>query len=190
MTNQCTYLPGKSVLSKDSLCYQKFMVLNEINNIKVDDQKISVEAKQEIYTNLFLKYKRVKRKQIEDYLISNGELDKDHRDSLSGIDVQIKSTLSSHLAFRRLMEQKILNQQDVERIIERASYAEDKRRVEKWLKNQYPQLSEDDIRYIGKIKIKDFGRLSYDFLSGIEGVCKETGEIATIIQMMWKAMII
>lgn len=187
MTNQCTYLPGKSVLSKDSLCYQKFMVLNEINNIKVDDQKISVEAKQEIYTNLFLKYKRVKRKQIEDYLISNGELDKDHRDSLSGIDVQIKSTLSSHLAFRRLMEQKILNQQDVERIIERASYAEDKRRVVKWLKNQYPQLSEDDIRYIGKIKIKDFGRLSYDFLSGIEGVCKETGEIATIIQMMWES---
>ena len=34
MTNQCTYLPGEAVLPKDSLCYQKFMVLNEINNIK------------------------------------------------------------------------------------------------------------------------------------------------------------
>lgn len=52
MTNQCTYLPGEPVLPKDSLCYQKFMVLNEINNIKVDGRKISVEAKQGIYSNL------------------------------------------------------------------------------------------------------------------------------------------
>ena len=61
MTNQCTYLPGEPVLPRDSLCYQKFMVLNEINNIKVDGRKISVEAKQGIYTNLFLKYKKVKK---------------------------------------------------------------------------------------------------------------------------------
>ena len=33
MTNKCTYLPGEDVLPKDSLCYQKFMVLNELNRL-------------------------------------------------------------------------------------------------------------------------------------------------------------
>ena len=187
MTNQCTYLPGESVLPKDSLCYQKFMVLNEINNLKVDGRKISVEAKQGIYTDLFLKYKKVKRSQIEDYLISNGQLEKNRRETLSGIDIQIKSSLSSHIAFRRLLEQKILNEADVERIIERASYAEDKGRVAKWIRTKYPHLAEADIKYICKVKIKDFGRLSRTFLSGIEGVCKETGEVSTIINMMWES---
>lgn len=186
MTNQCTYLPGEPVLPKDSLCYQKFMVLNEINNIKVDGRKISVEAKQGIYSNLFLKYKKVKKGQIEEYLISNGELEKDRRDSLSGIDIQIKSSLSSYISFRRLLERKILSEADVERIIERASYAEDKGRVAKWLRAKYPQLEDEDIKYICKIKIKDFGRLSRAFLSGIEGACKETGEVSTIINMMWE----
>ena len=49
-------------MPKDSLCYQKFMVLNEINNLKIDGRKIPVEAKQGLYTCLFLKYKRVKKK--------------------------------------------------------------------------------------------------------------------------------
>ena len=77
---------------------------------------------------------------------------------------------------------------DVERIIERASYAEDKGRVAKWLRAKYPHLTEADIKYICKrSKFKDFGRLSRTFLTGIEGTCKETGEVATVISMMWES---
>lgn len=43
MTNKCTYLIGEDVLPKDSLLYSKFMVLNELNNLRLDGQKISVE---------------------------------------------------------------------------------------------------------------------------------------------------
>ncbi|WP_443734150.1 type II CRISPR RNA-guided endonuclease Cas9 [[Ruminococcus] lactaris] len=46
MTNKCTYLIGEDVLPKDSLLYSKFMVLNELNNLRLDGQKISVELKQ------------------------------------------------------------------------------------------------------------------------------------------------
>lgn len=149
------------------------MVLNEINNLKIDGRKIPVEAKQGLYTCLFLKYKRVKKKQIEDYLISNGYLDKNHRESLSGIDVTIKSSLSSYLSFKRLLDKKILSEQEVERIIERSSYAEDKGRVGKWLRKNYPDLSDEDVTYICKIKTKDFGRLSRKFLTGMEGFAKQ-----------------
>lgn len=55
MTNSCTYLPGEKVLPKWSLVYSKFMVLNEINNLKVNGQAVSVEAKQRIYKELFEK---------------------------------------------------------------------------------------------------------------------------------------
>ncbi len=185
MTNQCTYLPGEAVLPKDSLCYQKFMVLNEINNIRVNGRKISVKAKQGIYSELFSKYKKVKRKQIEDYLISNGEMEKNCRESLSGIDEQVKSSLSSYISFHSLLEKGILSEADVERIIERASYAEDKGRVAKWLRANYSRISEEDIKYICKIKIKDFGKLSRKFLTEIEGANKDSGEISTILCMMW-----
>ena len=48
LTNTCTYLPGERVLPKDSLCYHKFMVLNEINNLKINGEKISIDLKQNI----------------------------------------------------------------------------------------------------------------------------------------------
>ena len=35
MTNKCTYLIGEDVLPKNSLLYSKYMVLNELNNLKV-----------------------------------------------------------------------------------------------------------------------------------------------------------
>lgn len=55
MTNKCTYLLGEDVLPKNSLLYSKFMVLNELNNLKIYNRKISPEDKQAIYNDLFLK---------------------------------------------------------------------------------------------------------------------------------------
>lgn len=186
MTNQCTYLPGEPVLPKDSLCYRSFMVLNEINNIKIDGVKIPVEAKQGIYQQLFAKKKKVRRKDIVEYLISNNYLEKGNEGSLSGIDIEIKSSLSTHIAFARLLKNGALQERDVEKIIERASYAEDKSRVVKWLEKNYAELSKEDIKYISGIKIKDFGRLSKHFLTELEGMSRDTGEILNILRAMWE----
>ena len=76
--------------------------------------------------------------------------------------------------------------EDVESIIERASYSDDKGRVLLFLKNKYSFLTDEDIKYICKIKIKDFGRLSKKFLVDFEGMCKETGEISTVLRLMWE----
>lgn len=186
MTNCCSYLAGERVLPKDSLYYQKFMVLNEINNLKIDGRKIPVEAKQGIYKALFEKKKKVRRKEIEEYLISNNYLDKDKRESLTGIDEQIHASLSTYCSFRKLLQAGTLSEEDVERIVERASYAEDKSRVKKWLSKEYPELSEDDIRYIAGIKIKDFGRLSGKLLKELEGTDKKIGEATTILRLLWE----
>ena len=53
MTNKCTYLPSEDVLPKYSLLYSKYEVLNELNNLRLDGEKISVEQKQKISEKLF-----------------------------------------------------------------------------------------------------------------------------------------
>ncbi|MBP9988394.1 MAG: type II CRISPR RNA-guided endonuclease Cas9, partial [Ruminococcus sp.] len=185
MTNTCTYLPGEDVLPKDSLLYQKFSVLNTINNIRINDEKISVELKQLIYNEIFLNKKKVTRKRIADFLVLNGFLNKGEEEFLTGIDANIGSTPSSHIAFRKLISSGDLTEADAERIIERASYAEDKSRLLKWLTANYPDISEEDRNYIGGLRLKDFGRLSRKFLAEIEGADKETGEVSTIIEALW-----
>jgi len=72
MTNKCTYLIGKDVLPKESLLYSKFMVLNELNNLRIDGEKVSVEIKQAVYENVFKKYQRVTGKKVKDFLIRSG----------------------------------------------------------------------------------------------------------------------
>ena len=185
MTNKCTYLPDQDVVAKDSLCYHKFAVLNEINNLKIGGERIGVELKQKIYNELFMFVKNVSRKKLIDFLISNGIIEKGQEETVSGIDVNINSNLSSQIAFRRLIIEGILSEIDVERIIERASYAEDKLRLSRWIEKEFPHVPEADRRYICGLKFKEFGRLSGKFLCEIEGTCKETGEVFTIIGALW-----
>lgn len=182
MTNKCTYLPGEYVLPKCSLLYSKFCVLNEINNIKIDEEPITVEMKQAIYNELFMRYSRVTVKKIGDFLKSKygiiGEI--------SGIDVTVKSNLASHLDFKRLLESCTLSEEDVEKIIEHSTYSEDKHRFKKWLTEHYPNLDEKDVNYITSKRYKDFGRLSRKFLSELYGTSVSGGgEAFTIIDMLW-----
>ena len=173
MTNTCSYLPGEDVLPKYSLLYCKFNVLNEINNIKINGKEIPVEHKQGIY-NLFKDYRKVTVKKVKDYLASNNLLH--NEDVMSGLDVTIKSSLKSYHDFKRLLESGSLTEKQVESIIERLTYSEDKHRIVTWLNETYPELSNDDVKYISKLQYNDFGRLSARFLNGIKGCNTEPGE--------------
>lgn len=185
LTNTCTYIPGEPVLPKWSLLYHKYTVLNEINNIKINGERISVELKQRIYNEVFLQKKKVTRKFLVAFLVSNGIIEKGEEESVSGIDVNINSNLEPQIAFKRLIESGILTEDDVEKIISRGSFAEDKSRLLRWILKEYPGISEADRKYICSLKFKDFGRLSKRLLSGLEGVNKETGEVTTVIGALW-----
>lgn len=185
MTNACTYLPGEDVLPKNSLVYCAFEVLNEINNIKINGNEIPVVVKQGIFNDRFMQKSKVTPKDIKDYLRINNYIGEN--DILSGLDETIKSSLKPFLAFRNVVEKKLLTYHDVERIISRATYSEEKSRFKKWLCEEYSHLPETEIKYISNLKFKDFGRLSRKFLCGIEGaVDQHTGEYMSIIRTMWE----
>lgn len=185
LTNHCTYIPGEPVLPRDSLLYQKFTVLNEINNIRIAGKKLSVECKRNLYNELFMNMKKITKKRVVDYFMSNGVIEKGDEESVTGIDVNLTANLTSQIAFKRLLSGGVLSVNDVERIIERASYAEDKSRLKVWLEKEYPSLDSSDIKYICSLKIREFGRLSRAFLCDLEGASKNTGEVMTIIGALW-----
>lgn len=182
MTNQCTYLPGEDVLPEKSLLYGRFTVLNELNNLKVDGCPIPVDVKQLLFTQVFCKQKRVTPKKLKECLLSNGLIEKGAE--LSGIDEAIHSSLSGYHIFRNLLEHKQLTEAQVEDIIFRCAYSEDKGRLLRWLQEKYT-LSEADCRYITKQNLKGFGRLSRRFLTQLQGGPAPDGEQKSILEWMW-----
>lgn len=185
MTNFCTYLPGEEVLPQNSLLYSRFMLLNEINNLTVNGRSIPVDVKQAIVTDLFEQNcNKITQKKIREFLASRGWLESG--DELGGIDTTVKSSLRSYHSFRRLLDSGTLTQAQVEDIIRHAAYSEDKSRMDRWLCRNYPQLTEDDRRYILRLKLKEFGRLSERLLTGIYHADPETGEAQSIMDMLWK----
>lgn len=185
MTNNCTYLPWEDVLPKNSMLYSSFEVLNEINNIKINGNDIPVNVKQAIYNDVFMHHMRVSPSRIKNYLVSNNFMSEN--DELGGLDITVKSSLKPHLQFKNLLSSGRLTASDVENIIRRAAYSEDKTRFSSWLRREYPIISDDDVKYTVGLKLKDFGRLSKRLLCGISGADKETGEVYTsVIRAMWE----
>lgn len=184
MLNTCTYLTWEEVLPIRSLLYEKFTVLNELNNLKINGNKIPVAVKQELYSEVFQAYPRVTVKKIRDYLEHHGYITKD--DELSGLDTTVKASLKSYHIFKRLLESKVLTEEQAEQIIRQAAYTEDKKRLERWLERNYPNLSGEDRKYLCRQDWKGFGRLSRQFLAELYGTaCGSDGEAFTIIEALW-----
>ncbi len=200
MTNTCSYLAGEECLPKHSLLYEKFEVLNEINNLKINGQDIPVETKQAIYTDLFEKREKVSLKIIYEYLSTKNLLPcgvehktknvtKEFLNGLfSGIDTEtgIKSSLSSRIAFSRLNDPNQLTQDEVEEIIRHRTYSEDGSRFRRWIYKEYSKLSEEDRKKVSSLKFKEFGRLSRQLLDRLVGKDMTTGNENTVIGFMWE----
>ena len=138
MTATCSYL-GEPVLPKDSLLYIKFIVLNEINNIKINGKEISVNLKQDIYNDLFLSGKKVTKKVLNNYLLAKGIIQKS--DELSGFDNDFKSNLAPWKHFEWLLKRD--NGYEVAEDIIRhiVLFGDDKKLLRDWLKKTYSMLS-------------------------------------------------
>lgn len=185
MLNSCSYLDGESALPKNSLIYTSFETLNIINNICVDGKSISVDCKQHIYKDIFMKRGNVSVKMIAEYLIANNYMDKDSQ--ISGMSESVSQSLKPWKLFGKYTEDGKLTRGQAEEIIERLAYTEDKTRIRGYLEKNFGKtLNELDIKKIANFNLKDFGRLSKKFLNGIRGADKETGETFTVIEAMWK----
>lgn len=186
MTNYCTYLPDEKVLPKESLLYQRYMLLEELSQIRIDGKKLSKEDRKAIINDLFIGKGRVKvsDKDFKEYLNKVNYVKVNGK----GYDVTgyqsddgFACALSSYNKFRRILghidEQ---NGKMIEDIIYWITVFEDKDIVKRKINKQYAdRLSAEQLKKILKLKFKGWGRYSSKLLNGIKG---DMG--TTIIEML------
>lgn len=185
MTNKCTYLTGEDVLPKDSLLYSKFVVLNELNNLRLDGEKISVELKQRIYKELFEKKRKVTQKNLRDYLVREGLVNQSV--DITGIDGDFKGSLTAYHDFKEKLTGIDLRQQDKEAIISNiVLFGDDKKLLKRRIHKMFPDLTEKQVNAISALSYKGWGRFSKSFLDGVTAPAPETGEVWNIITALWE----
>lgn len=187
LIRECTYISGEKVLPKSSLKYERYAVLNEINNLRIDGEKISAKLKQEIYHDLFETGKKVTRKRLVRYLKNRGLLEEDAQ--VSGIDQTINNSLSSWGKFQAVFGDRIREDEyrdmaeDI--IFWGTVYGEDKTALHKLITDKYGQeLTTEQIKRVSGFKFRDWGRLSDAFLQ-LQGCNKGTGEVMSLLEALW-----
>ena len=191
MTNKCTYLLGEDVLPKNSLLYQKFMVLNELNNLKIRGKGISVALKQQIYEDLFCSHTKVTGKKLLTYLRAHEDSELSSED-LSGFDQNFKASLSAQLDFEKQIFKEDFKKDSVKKIAEdiirwKTIYGDDNRMVQNMVRQQYTEVfSEEQLKKLNRLHYSGWGNFCAKFLTGIEGIHKDTGQQFTILQALWE----
>lgn len=186
MTAKCTYLVGEDVLPKESLLYSEFMVRNAINNITVDGERLPVDVLEKIFKQLFLaKTSKVTKKTLERFFRQENI----SFQNIGGIDDKINASMKSSNDFRRIFGEDYiqLHRDEIENIIRWITlFCDEKKMLVTKIKNTYPQISDDEIKAIKKLKYKDWGRLSATLLnsSAIAYEDKAFGELVTIISAL------
>lgn len=183
MTNRCSYLPEEDVLPMESLLYKEFMLLNEINPIRIGGAPLPPDVKQRLIDSLFKAKRKPTRNGLVDWLVSERLMNKG--DELTGLDESIKSNLSSFHDFKKWLEGGALSAVDVEDIILRSTCTEDSHRFGLWLKAKFGnRLPDADRKKIARLKYTEFGRLSARFLDGVVFEDQQTGERGTVMHFL------
>ncbi len=190
MTNKCTYLKDKDVLPKNSILYSKFRVLNELNNLKLDGNSISIALKQKIFNELFKNNKKVTVKNLKDFLVKNNYYTADEIKNLtiSGIDKEFANNYSSYFTLKNILGENFIenNLEIVENIIKYHTIISDKTRLFNRIQREYGNIiNETQLKAIKSLSFSDWGRLSKEFLDDLKFTDLETGEILSIIDVLW-----
>lgn len=177
MTSKDTYIIGKDVLPASSLLYEKFKVLNELNNIKVNKKKLDVEQKQHVYLDLFTTRKNVTKDNLATSLNCDVE-------SITGLsdNEKFNSSLSSYIDLKAILGNAVDDcnkNKDLEKIIEYSTIFEDGNIYKEKL-SEISWLTDEQIEKLSNIHFKGWGRLSKKLLTQITN---ENGE--RIIDALW-----
>ncbi len=190
MVRRCTYMDGEFTLPKQSLMYEKYMVLNELNNLRINGVKPTVAQKQQIYNDLFAKGKRVTQKALINYLEQEGMIAAGTKPIIGGIDGDFKASLSTLGKLKTVLKEeatKDANQEMMDQIVFWATvYGDDKRFIRARIEEHYSDcLDERAVKQLLGMKFNGWGNLSKAFLE-MEGASKEDGVYRSVLQALWE----
>lgn len=180
MTRKDTYLLAEDVLPKSSLVYQKFMILDELNRIKIDGKKLTSELKHDIFEKLFKKQKSINLDNLKNYLLVEGNIPGLIEGLSDGIN--FNNSFSTYIDYRNIFGDEIDNpnkQADFEKMIEWSTVFEDRKIFKRKLK-EITWLTSEQIKQVSSKRYSGWGRLSKKLLTQITD---ENG--VNILQRLW-----
>ena len=187
LTNKCTYLLGEDVLPKSSLLYSEFMLLNELNNIRIDGKPLETAVKEHLIEAVFKQdHKKMTKNRIEQFLKDNNYIPKKHKPDITGLDGEIKNDLTSYRDMVRILGIDFDRSMAEDIIMDITIFGESKKMLRETLRNKFAsRLDNEAIKKLSKLRYRDWGRLSKKLLNGIEG-CDKAGDGTpkTIIKLM------
>ena len=194
MLGTCTYLLKEPSMPNNSILYSKFKVLNELKQIKVGDeykeQKLSKDMISKIYKELFLTTTgTITDKKFKDYLMQTGDFDMYTNLSVTGYsaDKKFANNMSSYIDFfgeNGIFTNTKYTLDDAEKIIEYITIFEDKDILKRKLANEFPELSDEKIKQICRLKYKGWSNLSKKLLTEIYYTDPKTNEPKSILNLM------
>lgn len=195
MISHCSYLLTEDVLPNNSLLYNKFKVLNELKQIRINNgsynERIPAAQQNVIIEKLFKTTKgSITDKTFREFL--QNELGYDfYSDELKitgySADGKFANNMQSYWDF--FGEDGIFmgtnyTEEDAEEIIKWITIFEDKDILKKKVEDTYPELSSAQVESILNKKYKGWGRLSKKLLVGLTIKDKETNLPKSIIDLM------
>lgn len=187
LTNKCTYLLGEDVLPKSSLLYSEFMLLNELNNVRIDGKPLENAVKEHLIEAVFKQdHKKMTKNRIEQFLKDNNYIPKKHNPDITGLDGEIKNDLASYRDMVRILGDNFDISMAEDIITDITIFGESKKMLRETLRNKFASYLDDEaIKKLSKLRYRDWGRLSKKLLNGIEG-CDKAGDGTpeTIIKLM------
>lgn len=201
LTGNDTYLIGEKTVPRNSLLYQKYMVLSELNNVRVNGRRLDVLTKQAIFNDVFKEVKTVTKKRLEDYLQAAGK----HEVVVSGLSEETKfaTSLSSYIDLSKNFSREEFLENPayddlLERIIEIQTVFEDSDIAARELTKVLAQYGVDDANLVNKLAgthYTGWGKLSRKLLTAPmvnvaldDGVVKKHSIIDVLYHTQWNLM--
>lgn len=172
MTNKCTYIYDEDVLPRYSLLYSEYVLLNELNKIKINGRFISYEDKNRFIQDLFIKVKKVTNDKFVNYLNRINYCNKKEFE-VTGYqkDMEFAASLASYIDMQRIFG-KIdeSNYAMIEKIIYWITVFEEKDILKRKIRKTYTkeEISDEQLKLVTKLRYKGWGRLSEKLLTGVK----------------------
>lgn len=196
MTGDCTYLAGEKVLPKQSLLYEEFCVLNELNGVRWSEDgdtwcRLDAAQREGIIQDLFHEKRRVTYKMIADWLVREGDARSPIVRGGQG-ESGLESKMGSYIFFAKdIFGVEELSPEDfpvIEKIILWNTLFEDRSILKEKLQSEFGpdgsgMLNADQIKKICEKRLTGWGRLSKKFLTGVK-IDTQTGRPMNIMDVL------
>lgn len=173
LTNKCTYLPIEDVLPLHSLLYEEYLMLNELNRVRVKGNLIrDVQLKQRMMDELFAKNKSVSYKVFAKWLRQNSPYTDVTENDISGTQEPGKFTASLRTRYDLEKHGFTVSDQTMEQLetlVRWSTIFEDRSILKKLIQEKYPDITDTQLSFLVQRRYTGWGRLSEKLLTGVLG---------------------